>query len=57
MLGTTDLWICLYSVLHLTSLTIGWLVGVLSTNTAVSETKGQGWTVILLPSERRLAIY
>jgi len=24
---------------------------------AISETKGQGWRVILLPSEGRLAIY
>jgi len=28
-----------------------------STNTAISETKGQGWRVILLSSEGRLAIY
>jgi len=28
-----------------------------STNTAISETKGQGWRVILLPSEGRLSIY
>jgi len=41
---------------------IGWLVGwslmsLFSTNTAISETKGQGWRVTLLPSEERLAIY
>jgi len=41
---------------------VGWLVGwsltsLFSTNTAISETKGQGWTVIMLPSEGRLAIY
>jgi len=36
----------------------GWsLTSLLSTNTAISETKGQGWRVILLPSEGRLAIY
>jgi len=40
----------------------GWLVGwslmsLFSTNTAISETKGQGWRVILLPCEGTLAIY
>jgi len=38
----------------------GWLFGwsltsLFSTNTAISEMKGQGWTVILLPTEGRLA--
>jgi len=37
---------------------VGWsLTSLFSTNTAISETKGQGWRVILLPSEGRLAIY
>jgi len=37
---------------------VGWsLTSLFSTNTAISETKGQGWRVILLPSEERLAIY
>ena len=40
----------------------GWLVrwsltSLFSTNMAISEMKGQGWTVILLPSEGRLAIH
>jgi len=40
----------------------GWLVGwsltsLFSTNMAISETKCQEWTVILLPSEGRLVIY
>ena len=47
---------------HSTLVRVGWLVGwsltcLFSTNMAISETKGQGWTVILLPSEGRLAIY
>jgi len=33
------------------------LISLFSTNTAISETKCQGWRVILLPSEGRLAIY
>ena len=49
------------NVLHPTRHKIGWLVGwsvtsLFSTNTAISETKGQGWRVILLPTEGRLAI-
>jgi len=39
---------------------VGWSLGLtslFSTNAAISETKGQGWRVILLPSEGRLAIY
>jgi len=37
---------------------VGWsLTSLFSTNTAISETKGQEWRVILLPSEGRLAIY
>jgi len=40
----------------------GWLVGwslmsLVCTNTAILETKHQGWRVVLLPSEGRLAIY
>jgi len=38
--------------------TVGWsLTSLFSTNTAISEIKTQGWTVILLPSEGRLAIH
>jgi len=49
----------IYSVSNDETRVIGWLeFNVLfSTNTAISETKGQGWRVILLPSEGRLAIY
>ena len=37
---------------------VGWsLTSLFSTNTAISEMKGQGWRVILLPSEVRLVIY
>jgi len=41
---------------------VSWLVSwsltsLFSTNMAVSETKGQGWRVIFLPSEGRLAMY
>ena len=38
---------------------VGWLEFNVpfSTNTAISELKGQGWRVILLPSEGTLAIY
>jgi len=37
---------------------VGWSVTCLcSTNMAISETKGQGWRVILLPIEGRPAIY
>jgi len=37
---------------------VGWsLTSLFSTNMAITETKGQGWRVILLPSEGRLAIY
>ena len=39
-------------------LEVGWsLTSLFSKNTAISDTKGQGWRVILLPSEGRLAIY
>jgi len=45
-------------VLRLHVRLVGWsLTSVFSTNTAISETKGPGWRVILLPSEGRLAIY
>ena len=52
----------LCSVLTLVCVYLAWLVGwsltsLFSTNTAISETKGQGWRVIILPSEGRLAIY
>jgi len=45
-----------------TPVTFGWFVGssltsLFSTNTAISETKGQGCRAILLPSEGRLATY
>ena len=37
---------------------VGWsFTSLFSTITAISETKGQGWRVILLPSEGRLTIY
>jgi len=37
---------------------VGWsLTSLFSTDTAISETKGEGWRVSLLPSEGRLAIY
>jgi len=37
---------------------VGWsLMSLFSTNTAISQMKGQGWRVILLPSEGRPAIY
>jgi len=37
---------------------VGWsLTSLFSTTTAISETKGQGYRVIRLPSEGRLAIY
>jgi len=36
---------------------VGWsLTSLFITNTAISETKGQGWRVILLPNHGRLAI-
>jgi len=43
------------------SSSVGWLLGwsltsLFSTNTAISETKGQGWRVIFLPIEGRLAV-
>jgi len=48
-------WLLLFSVVSAS----GWLEFNVpfSTNTAISETKGQGWRVILLPTEGRLAIY
>ena len=37
---------------------VSWsLMSLFSTNTAIPETKSQGWRVIFLPSEGRLAIY
>ena len=46
------------SLAGLAMVKIGWsLTSFFSINTAILETKGQGWRVILLSSEGRLAIY
>ena len=49
---------CLHHITCQQHMLVGWsLTSLFNTNTAISEKKGQGWRVILLPSEGRLATY